>query len=217
MRARLAFGTATAAIAFVIASCRFPSPGASCDDDPSRCPESSRAANSVTCDCECTVGLSESTGDTFKGKVAVCLPAELNAEVATPDEQASLDALEPKAFNQRVYQYCSRTVADFMRTAIRLQAREVIACAVPLSCTCNTQGATTSSSTCRTGCKEVACDTANCRAVLRKSGHDALVTMGACFCSRASACGSTSPSHDTPGICRDLFGVPSLGTVTITP
>jgi len=64
-----------AVVLVLVASCGFPtSRGPTCADEIELCPQSSKSATSVTCDCRCTVGFTEDTGQTFDGHVAVCLP-----------------------------------------------------------------------------------------------------------------------------------------------
>jgi hypothetical protein len=191
----------TLVLSFVAASCRFPSSQSpSCDDDKELCPKSSRSATSVTCDCRCTLGVSEDTGQNFDGHIAVCLPAELNRATARDDQQLKLESLEPRVFDQRVFQYCSKDVARFLRSAIRVPARLVLACAVPITCTCTTKGTQADTNLCHSECNDVACDAKNCPSVLRK---DEKVDLQSCFCSRAETCGVVTPAVDAPALCRD--------------
>lgn len=197
------FGT-TLALLLTIASCGFPSSTSapSCDSDVSLCPQSTRDATSVSCDCECTLGIDVTDSSSkYAGRVDVCLPAELNVMTASPDQRVALDSLEPQLFDQRVFGYCSHDVADFLRTAIQARANvTLVACAVPLKCECTTQGTRHDSSVCHAGCDDIACDTTSCTAVLTA---DQKLGLSRCFCSRATACGLTVPASSTPGVCRD--------------
>src|SRR4051794_18093530 len=98
------FEGSLAVLAFVVASCTFPrdSGDSSCEDDSQLCPQSSRAATSVTCDCKCTIGISDDTGESYDGHVAVCLPAELNATSTsgTDETRSALRTLESHQFDQ---------------------------------------------------------------------------------------------------------------------
>lgn len=191
-----------AATSFVAASCQFPTMEApSCDDDAALCPESSPKATSVTCDCRCTIGSSVGSGNAYQGRVAVCLPAALNARTASAEQRLALDALEPRIFDQRVYGYCSQTVAGFVRAAIKGHAGlKLAACTMPVRCDCTTTGTTRDSAVCHEPCAEIPCDDHKCPTILRR---DAKLEIPACSCSRASACGLSSPPEEQPGLCRD--------------
>lgn len=199
MRGRLLGTSATTLV--LVASCRFPSSrGASCEDDVALCPQSSRSASSVTCDCRCTVGFSEDTGQIFDGHVAVCLPPALNGAMAAGEQKLALSAIEPRVFDQRVFQFCSRDVAAFLRSSIRMPGRLVLGCRTPVTCDCATAGTQTDSEVCHAQCEDVACDTRNCTSVLDK---ESTVGLTSCFCSRVSSCASVEPSAEAPALCRD--------------
>jgi hypothetical protein len=143
--------------------------------------------------------VSDDTGDNYAGRVAVCLPAELNSMIAAGEVQTKLHTLDERTFDQRVYQYCSQDVARFLRATIKAPIG-LRACAIPLHCECTTKGALRDSTACHSDCKDVACTKKNCPAVLwRHSKLDASV----CYCSRSSACGAVSPLAGHPAICRD--------------
>jgi hypothetical protein len=189
------------AFAVVLASCSFPSdkPAPSCESNAEECPRSSKAATSVTCDCHCTVGLSDDTGQGYDGRVAVCLPPELNGVAAVGQVRSALSTLDTHDFDQRVFQYCSQDVARFLRTTIRAPVG-LRACAVPLTCECTTKGAVHDSPVCHAPCEDVECTRQNCPAVLWNGAN---LDASACRCSRASACGAVAPVAERPGVCRD--------------
>lgn len=94
MRVGHLLGASATTLSLLVASCRFPSTRASsCDEDAALCPPSSKSATSVTCDCHCTIGFSEDTGQNFAGHVAVCLPPALNGAIAASAQQAALRAV----------------------------------------------------------------------------------------------------------------------------
>jgi hypothetical protein len=144
--------------------------------------------------------VSEDTGQNFDGNIAVCLPAELNRATASDEQELALQSLEPRVFDQRVYKYCSKDVASFLRSAIRVPARLVLACAVPIHCECTTKGTQADTNLCHAGCTDIPCDAKNCPSVLRKNEK---IDLQSCFCSRASTCGDVTPAVDEPGLCRD--------------
>src|SRR4051812_21736134 len=146
-----------AAVALIVGSCRFPSStNPSCDDDIELCPTSSRAATSVTCSCECTIGSGLDSVNRFAGVVAMCLPPDLNARSATSEQQVALQAMEARAFDQRVYNFCSGNVASFVRLAIKAHADlKLTACVLPVMCDCHTEGATRDSDACHKPCTDV--------------------------------------------------------------
>jgi len=203
MRMRVAECCAIVVVA-VIASCRFPdSPDPDCDDDLSLCPRSSKAATSVICDCRCEIGISDAA-EHYDGRVAVCLPTELNPTTASDEQRVALRTLDARTFDQRVFGYCSQDVARFVRAAVKAQARvRIAACAVPVSCTCSTKGTRRDSPACRAPCPEVACEPKTCKAVIQKGSK---LDMSACECSRASACGAVAPPEGEPVLCRDWLG-----------
>jgi hypothetical protein len=200
MRVRLIEGFATA-VMLIVTSCQFPSTKAqTCEDDIELCPESSTTATTVTCDCKCSIGIGDAS-EKYDGRVAMCLPADLNRTTGNEEQRVALRSIEPRTFDQRVFNYCSQEVARFMRTAIKAQARvRLAACAVPVACECTTEGSRRDSPVCHSPCKEVACDDESCRALVRKDGK---LDMSACNCSRASACGASAPEEAVAGLCRD--------------
>jgi hypothetical protein len=209
MRGRTLGGSAITVL-LLVASCRFPtsSQAASCDEDVALCPQSSKSATSVTCDCRCTIGFSEDTGQTFEGHIAMCLPPALNGAIAAGAQQAAaeLRAVEPRVFDQRVFQFCSKDVAGFLRSWIHMPGHLALGCASPVSCDCSTGGTQIDSEVCRAPCDDVACDARNCAAVL---GRDSKVDLSSCFCSRAASCGSVTPSVEAPPLCRDWMQAPA--------
>jgi hypothetical protein len=200
MRARL-FQTSATIVTLVVASCGFPTTRAdTCAEDPDLCPPSAKTATSVTCDCHCTIGFTEDSGQNFEGRVPMCLPPELNAAIATKEQQVALDAFEARDFNQRVFQFCSKDVAAFLRTWIRMPGHLVLACATPVRCDCGTAGTQLDTEVCHSSCNDTACSTRNCPSALNNEGA---IDLTACFCSRASSCGAASPVTGTPAVCRD--------------
>ena len=70
MRTRFV-GLFATAVSVIVASCRFPSDmSPTCAEDIELCPQSSREATSVTCDCHCTIGGGDNSANNFDGKVA---------------------------------------------------------------------------------------------------------------------------------------------------
>jgi hypothetical protein len=199
----------TLSLIVAVASCHFPtgSRATSCDEDVELCPQSSKSATSVTCDCRCTIGFTEDTGQTFEGHVAVCLPPELNGAIAATAQQVALRAAPPRVFDQRVFQFCSRDVAGFLRSSIRMPGHLALGCASPVRCDCSTGGTQIDTEVCRSQCDDVACDARNCSSVV---GRDSKVDLSSCFCTRATSCGSVTPSVDAPGLCRDWTRPPAI-------
>ena len=210
MRRRIAL--AGTALLIVAVSCRFPNSDApSCDNDVDRCPHSSTAATSVICDCRCTIGANEDTGAVYEGDFAVCLPPAANASLASASELVKLEQLGQREFDQRVYRYCSRDVARFVRSTIKLHSLlKVAACVQPVTCECTTKGTQRDSSVCREPCVDQVCDERNCPTVLRKGGK---IDMSGCGCTRSSVCGVISPGEDDPALCRDWL----TSTKVLTP
>jgi hypothetical protein len=199
-------GIVETALVVAVTSCQFPSMHApSCDDDIELCPKSSTVANSVTCDCRCTVGASEDTGKSYVGQIAVCLPPELSSTTASDEQRVAIQALEPRDFDQRVFRYCSREVTRFLRTTVKMHSLlRLASCVQPVMCECSTAGTTRESSVCRSPCREKACDDENCPSVLMT---DATLSTRSCNCSRASVCGQVAPEEDRPGLCRDSLAL----------
>jgi hypothetical protein len=129
----------------------------------------------------------------------VCLPAALNAFSGSDVQKTALHSLEGHAFDQRVFQYCSKEVATFLRTAIKAPVG-LRACAVPVHCSCTTKGAQLDSDKCHAECPEIACDAKNCPGLLRRNSK---LDTSTCFCSRADACGVTAPRAEEPKLCHD--------------
>jgi hypothetical protein len=198
------------ALAAVAMSCKFPvAHESSCSTDADQCPESSRSATNVTCDCHCTIGISEDTGQSFDGTLTVCLPAPLNPVTGSESERSVLGALASRAFNQEIFNYCGHDVARFARMAIKANAGSLIgACAMPVSCECTTAGAQVDSSLCHSTCRDVGCAAENCSAVLRTG---AKLDLSSCYCTRATACDESEPEDGTPSICRDWTAPDSAG------
>lgn len=194
-------GASATILAILVASCRFPaSHGTSCDDDVALCPHSSTVATSVTCDCRCTLGFGEAAGQSFDGHIAMCLPSELNTATASSDQMISLRSIDAQTFDQRVYQFCSRDVAGFLRTMIRVPRQIVLACTLPVKCDCSTSGTKLDSPTCHTRCGEKPCDSHSCPFILRNTGQ---MDLDTCSCSRVSSCGTVAPAEDLPPLCKD--------------
>lgn len=201
MRVRF-FGSVATAFACVVASCAFPSntDTSACAKDAEACPESSKVATTVTCDCKCTIGLSDELGDTYEGSLSLCLPAPLNPTTASSAQLQTLASLASHDYDQQVFKFCSERVASFLNAAIKTPVGQVRACAVPVDCQCTTKGAKDDSMACHAQCAEIDCDQHNCPYVLR---HGSKVDMGRCFCSRARSCGTVMPREDEPALCRD--------------
>jgi hypothetical protein len=201
MRTRLVELMATA-IALVASSCRFPSTSSpTCDEDIDLCPKSERTATSVTCDCHCTIGGGENPANNFDGAIAMCLPPALNTITANDEQRVALDAMEQRAFNQRVYQYCSGSVAGFVRIAIKAHANlKLAACVMPVRCECKTAGTHRDSFSCHSTCADRPCDAKNCTSILRRESK---LDIAACSCSRGTVCGESAPPTEDDGVCRD--------------
>ncbi len=199
MRSRFA-GPCFVALALVAMSCRFPGDHqTTCDDDIDLCPESVTSATSVACDCECTLGIARTPDNgTYEGTVTACLPPSLNVKLASNAELTAMQAMASSDFDQRVFRFCSHTVADFVRSAIRMHGQLPLACAVPVRCTCTTTGARIDSPFCRAQCKDVACSDTACLTPLRTNQT---LDLTACGCSRSAACGETVPAIGQAPFC----------------
>jgi hypothetical protein len=175
-----------------------------CADNADLCPKSTRTATMMACDCKCTIGMF-GKGRSWRGALAVCLPPQLNARLASPEQLRALETMTQRTFDQDVYRYCSSMVADFLRLGIKARGTYPIDCATPVDCECSTKGALYDSRQCRTPCADVACTSDTCLGIIRK---DETIDMSACVCNRASACGGDAPEPEAPPLCRDLSGVP---------
>lgn len=192
-------------VAALGASCGLDQPlNPTCADDIELCPHSTRTATMMACDCECTIGMFGS-GRSWRGALGICLPPALNSTTASLEQHRELAAMAQRTFDQQVFRYCSENVAEFLRLAIKSRGSYPVDCATPVECTCTTPGASFDSSQCRTPCADVPCSPETCFGIIRK---DETIDSSACFCTRASACGSEAPEPEGPPLCRDLSGVP---------
>jgi hypothetical protein len=177
-----------------------PSP---CEQNEDQCPTSQRLSTDVGCDCTCVAGYEGLTPTRdFSGVVPACLPSELNAKLATPEQLAALEALPAATFNQRVFKYCSDTIASYLNDLIEEQQRPADLtgmCMGPrIKCTCTTAGAKGQTATCSQACADKQCDSDNCGPFLRVGGA---VDSSACQCSRVSTCNGLTPPEGSPPIC----------------
>src|SRR5205809_191318 len=88
-----------------------------CERDPRACPKSMKAASRVLCECTCDLPEMPVPGGGsagFKGKLAACLPSPLNVGLATAAERIVLDEMPAERFNQEVFRFCSREMADWL-------------------------------------------------------------------------------------------------------
>jgi hypothetical protein len=200
-------GLYATAISLIVASCRFPSDmSPTCTEEIDLCPHSSRTATSVTCDCHCTIGGGDNAANNFDGKVAMCLPPALNTRTASDEQRVALDAMDPRVFDQRVFNHCSIAVAGFVRLAIKAHANlKLAACVMPVKCECTTTGAARDSYACQSPCADVPCTQQNCLSVLRTESK---LDIKACACSRGLVCGDSEPPEEDPGLCRDWMTSP---------
>jgi hypothetical protein len=189
-------------VAFVGYSCSFPtSSSPTCDDDETLCPRSSAGATSVACDCHCTIGGGDNPVNNFDGTASFCLPPALNAMTSVGAQRVALASMDPRTFDQRVFGYCSQTVAAFVRLAIKAHADlKLAACLMPVECDCKTAGTERDSPTCHATCNPLPCTADNCDSVLRV---DSKLDIAACACSRVTVCGVTQPPPAEPDLCRD--------------
>jgi hypothetical protein len=136
----------------------------------------------------------------YAGDLAFCLPARLNAKLASPTEQAELAAMSAAAYNQNVFRFCSETAARFVdRVVERQQHRDPrVECIGAVSCSCTTKGASGDSTTCSRPCADLACGDDNCPLLLRQYGQ---LSNRGCRCTRVSTCGETTPPAGDPPLC----------------
>lgn len=196
-----------ACIACMLGGCQpEPESRGGCEDDPALCPTSTRTATDLSCDCRCVAGWSGFTPTrAFTGSINTCLPPSLNPMTGTPEEKAAISAVGDADYSQRVYKYCSETVATFLDELMEQQQRERTKTELPgmcigprIRCSCSTKGATQESTSCSTPCEDTECTSDNCLALLRRDGT---IDSSTCECSRVSACGVSTPRRSEPGIC----------------
>ncbi|MBX3192406.1 MAG: hypothetical protein KF819_35775 [Labilithrix sp.] len=192
------FTSIVAGVAVALGSCAYVEHQGppTCSDDVTLCPTSSKTATAVSCECTCTVGMIAGER-TLRGKVKACLPAALNAAIASPEQQIALDAMDPREYDQRVFRYCHESVAGFVQGIVRTQGKSFIACGVPLTCECSTGGAFLDTWACRSPCLDVSCSERTCPNIL----YTTVLDMGWCSCSRAEACAGSFPGPDEPPLC----------------
>ncbi|MBX3192405.1 MAG: hypothetical protein KF819_35770 [Labilithrix sp.] len=179
-------------------------PPPTCADDPSLCPTSTKTATLMGCECKCTIGMF-GEGRSWEGGLNVCLPPALNVHTASPEQLRALTAMSQREFDQRAYRYCSSTVSEFLRLAIKGRGSYPISCATPVECECTTTGANGDSRLCRKACADVPCVSETCIGVIRK---DETIDMSECTCTRAASCSGEAPGADEPPLCRDHARLP---------
>lgn len=174
-----------------------------CERDELLCPVSSRLATDVACDCHCVAGYSGITPTReFDGEISTCLPPALNPHTGSEQQREAVAALSPSQFSQRVFKFCSDTVAPFLSDLIELQQRPQdlsSMCVGPrIKCKCGTKGAQEETAVCSTPCSDTECDRQNCQPLLKVGGT---VDAVGCNCSRVDACGSVLPAPSDPPLC----------------
>lgn len=180
-------------------------PASACEEDESLCPTSSRLATDVACDCRCVAGFAGITPTRdFDGEISACLPSDLNLRLASPEQRDALSQLTSEQYNQRVFQYCSNDVANFIEDLIEQQQRprdlQGLCMGPRIRCSCTTSGAQAQSSVCSAPCADRECDRDNCISLLRVGG---IVDASACACSRVNACGSSTPASGEEPLCMN--------------
>lgn len=180
-----------------------------CERDPRACPKSIKTASRVLCDCTCDLPEMPVPGGGkggFKGKLAACLPSSLNADLATAAERTALAAMPAERFNQEVFRFCSREMADWLSLTVKSQVGRVaqvpagLGCQ-PYRCKCGTKGARTTYAACAKPCAERPCDSDSCMSLLRQEGT---IETDSCLCGRTEACGFVVPARDKAPLCRVL-------------
>jgi hypothetical protein len=176
---------------------------AACEGDESLCPSSSRQATDLACDCRCVAGYAGITPTrVFEGEISACLPPDLNASTASPEQREMLVNMPSGQFNQRVFKYCSEKVASFLNEVIEDQQRPRDLrgmCMGPrIRCSCSTTGAHEQTPACSAPCADRECDRENCLPMLKVGG---IVDASGCACSRVNACGSITPPAKEPPLC----------------
>lgn len=177
-----------------------PSP---CEGDEEKCPTSSRLATDVGCDCHCVAGYAGITPTReFDGEISACLPPSLNLHTGSDEDRGRIAELTAPQFNQRVFKYCSDTVASYLSDLIEQQQRPRdlgSMCVGPrIKCRCTTKGAQDQTATCSRPCTDQECSAETCQPLLKVGG---LIDATGCQCSRVNACGSLSPAADDPPVC----------------
>lgn len=174
-----------------------------CEENEELCPNSSRLATDVACDCRCVAGYSGITPTrSFEGTISACLPPELNPVTSTPEQRDAALEMRSAQFNQRVFKYCSDKVASFLDDLIEQQQRprdlQAMCMGPRIRCKCTTAGAQQQTPVCSTPCVDRECDRQNCLPLLRVGGT---VDAAGCSCSRVNACGSVTPNPSEAPIC----------------
>jgi hypothetical protein len=179
--------------------------GSPCEGDESLCPTSLREATDVACDCHCVAGYSGITPTReFDGEISTCLPPALNPAIGSDEQREAAAAMTDVQFNQRVFKFCSDTVASYLGDLIEQQQRPKdmsAACVGPrIRCSCGTKGATEVTPVCSSPCADTECDRTNCQPML-KVGN--VIDAVGCGCSRVSACGDVTPAPSEPPLCMN--------------
>lgn len=199
------FATPFVAMVCVVSGCNMlgNSKSSACERDEAQCPTSERLSTDVACDCRCVAGYSGLTPTReFEGTISACLPAELNAKLATADQLAALDAMPSDTFNQRVFKFCSNDVAKFLDDLIEEQQRppdlESMCMGPRIQCSCGTSGAQGVTDTCSQPCADTECTKESCIPLLKVGGS---VDTSGCGCSRVNACNGMTPAEGESPIC----------------
>lgn len=174
-----------------------------CEADEALCPTSSKIATDVGCDCECVAGYAGITPTReFAGEISTCLPPSLNIQTGSDEQRDETAAMTATQYNQRVYKYCSDTVANYLTELIEEQQRPKdlgSMCVGPrIKCKCGTTGAKEQTTQCSTPCADVECDSNNCQPLLKVGG---VIDAIGCKCSRVTSCGAKTPSAQDPPVC----------------
>lgn len=174
-----------------------------CEQDEALCPTSSRQATDIGCDCHCVAGYAGITPTRdFDGEISACLPPSLNLHLSTPEQRDAANALSQAQFNQKVFKYCSDTIATYVTDLIEEQQRPrdlgAICVGPRIKCKCTTAGAHDETSTCAAPCADKECDQDNCQPLLKVGG---ILDASGCQCSRVSSCGAVAPPAAEPPVC----------------
>lgn len=134
----------------------------------------------------------------------MCLPPNLNAKTASPEQHDALSRMSDEEYNQAVYGFCSQTVANYVDELVTEQQRQRSSnlhgvCVGPhIRCSCTTRGATEETRSCSEPCQDIECESKNCLSLLRR---DDSIDASACACSRVNACGRSIPRSDETPMC----------------